>query len=97
LLQESLDQTAGDPDCSVARLSPTHFYPLGPVISQHYFRDYPDAAQVSSEIVSADTYVIHWYASVSDLQGIDANYIRAHRATSVFAALCAPVLDAVIE
>jgi Glycosyltransferase sugar-binding region containing DXD motif len=97
LLQETLAETAGDPAVQVERLPPEYFYPLGPVISQHYFREYADPAAVCAEIVSARTHVIHWYASVSDLKGITAEQIREQRARTVFAALCAPVLDAELE
>lgn len=37
------------------------FYPLGPVISKHYFK--PDSCHYLEEIISQETLCIHWYAS----------------------------------
>jgi Glycosyltransferase sugar-binding region containing DXD motif len=96
LLQETLDATANDPAVAVARLSPQHFYPLGPVISSHYFRDYPNIEEVRAQVFSEHTFVIHWYASVSDLQALDAAYIRSHRGRSLYATLMAPLLERIV-
>ena len=41
---------------------PKVFYPLGPEISEHWFRDYDRADP--AEIVCKETVGVHWYASV---------------------------------
>ncbi len=41
---------------------PSAFYPLGPEISQHWFRR--GTAQSLDDMVGPDTSIIHWYASV---------------------------------
>jgi hypothetical protein len=76
----------------VALLSPEHFYPLGPVTSNHYFREASDVGRVIGDIISPLTHVIHWYASVSNLLTYDATRIMAERQSVPFAHLCAPYL-----
>ncbi len=59
LLQEvSVDAAADD----VTECPPPVFYPLGPEISEHWFR--PGTAANLDEIVAQQTRVVHWYASV---------------------------------
>lgn len=76
----------------VELLPPEYFYPLGPVISNHYFRETSDVESVVSELLSPETHVIHWYASVSNLLTYDATRILAERQSVPFAHLCAPYL-----
>ena len=59
LLQTRVAEYA-EPDLVVH--PPSAFYPLGPEISQHWFR--AGTAESLERMVSPDTYVIHWYASV---------------------------------
>jgi hypothetical protein len=72
---------------------PSVFFPLGPEISEHWFRKTP-AAQLQA-VLSAETRVVHWYASVrgkSRVARINPDYINTHRATQLYAALvCANI------
>jgi hypothetical protein len=91
LLQECLrdhGRLRGEEGARVRQLSPEHFYPVGPMISRHYFKDYDDPAEVSAELVGPDTYVIHWYASVANLKPLNYEYIRRHDSRSVYSHLC---------
>jgi hypothetical protein len=76
----------------VTLLPPEYFYPLGPVISNHYFRETSDVDGVVADIVTPNTHVIHWYASVSNLLTYDATRILAESQNVPFAHLCAPYL-----
>lgn len=76
----------------VTLLPPEYFYPLGPVISHHYFRETSNAEAVIADIVTPNTHLIHWYASVSNLLSYDATRILAESQTVPFAHLCAPYL-----
>ena len=72
---------------------PQVFYPLGPSVSHHYFRggDGRDARAIAV----AETRVVHWYASVERaawIARLDPEHVRAHAATELFSALCAPLL-----
>jgi hypothetical protein len=40
---------------------PKRFYPLGPTMVAHLFRSRASAAKSAAEIVTAGTYVVHWY------------------------------------
>jgi hypothetical protein len=91
LLQESLREVGGRH--GVHELAPRWFYPLGPEISRQYFRKRHALGAAIARIVGADTHVVHWYASLAELGAYDEARIRAEREESVFAALCARVLD----
>ena len=73
----------------VHQYGPEYFYPLGPVTSAHYFRSRRDAASVARQLIPETTHVVHWYASVADLSGLDEAHIAANEHTTVFAHLCA--------
>ncbi len=45
----------------VTTFGPSHFYPLGPSMAAHYFRNHPDVASLERDVVSANTHVVHWY------------------------------------
>jgi len=68
--------------------APTHFYPVGPKMSLHYFRNYRNAKKVAEELVAPETFVIHWYASVANLVGLDYSHIRKHEKRNVYSHLC---------
>jgi hypothetical protein len=75
-------------------LPPAYFYPLGPEISVHWFRD--DSARRLDDLLAPETHVVHWYSSVEErvgIRGIDEAWILAHRDSSAFARLAAPYLD----
>jgi hypothetical protein len=70
------------------------FYPLGPEISEHWFR--PQSAVSTSDVVTPRTLLVHLYASVrveKAIQRVDPAWVRAHRKTELFSALAAPILD----
>ena len=92
LLQTVLDSPPSVAD-EVVLLAPEYFYPLGPVISHHYFRATTDVAAVTKELLFPNTYVVHWYASVSNLLKLDAAHILEQRHRTPFAHLCAPYVD----
>ncbi len=84
LVQELLDSEHG---AQVTTMSPEHFYPLGPVISKHYFRPVSSPAEAFAKIQTRATHVIHWYASVSELQSLDAAHIRDRASETIYAHL----------
>lgn len=93
LLQETLREfnTSSCPaENRMCVLSSTHFYPLGPEISRHYFHRYRNPRAISHELLSDETFAIHWYASVSDLKSKDAHFIRKTAEHTVYSALCRP-------
>lgn len=90
LLQEMLAQR-GD-ELGVHQLSPRYFYPLGPELSRQYFRPRGDAQAAVARIVHADTHVIHWYASVSELAPYDEARVLREREQTVFAQIAARAL-----
>lgn len=70
---------------------PETFYPLGPEISEHWFRlrARPDL----SGVLAPSTRLVHWYASVRTRQlvpKLDAAYVRAHASRQLLSALIAP-------
>jgi hypothetical protein len=91
LLQEALAQVGQE--LGVRSLAPRYFYPLGPEISHQYFRERHDAAAAADAIISEDTYVIHWYASVSQLTVYDSERVRRERGRTVFAEIAARFLQ----
>lgn len=59
LLQAALADYSGT---DVRVHAPESFYPLGPEISEHWFRE--DSRAKLDEVVTQSTRVVHWYASV---------------------------------
>lgn len=90
LLQECLTEK-GDV-LGVHRLSPAHFYPLGPEISRQYFRPRRHARADAERVIASDTHVIHWYASVSELVEYDEARVRAESEHTLFAQIMARAL-----
>jgi hypothetical protein len=89
LLQEMLARQGHD----VHTLAPPYFYPLGPELSRQYFRPRGDLAAALNTIVRPETYVIHWYASVSELNAFDEARVLRERDRTLFAHVAAAVLD----
>jgi hypothetical protein len=75
-------------------LPPECFYPLGPVVSRHYFRRQADARAAARRILSDETYAIHWYASVSDLSALGPGEVAGMSGTTVFGSLCQELVGA---
>jgi len=70
---------------------PPVFYPLPPEISEHWFRrtDSPSL----DEVLSDETRVVHWYASVRTqgiLPAIDPVYVKRRARDQLFSALAEP-------
>jgi hypothetical protein len=73
---------------------PEVFYPLGPEISEHWFRE--QRALELADIVTPRTLVVHLYASVrirEKLARVSPAWVRAHARSEPFSALAAPLLD----
>jgi hypothetical protein len=73
---------------------PETFYPLGPEISEHWFR--ADGVSDLSEIVTPRTLLVHLYASVrveKKMARVDPAWLRSHRDSELFSALGVRVLD----
>jgi Glycosyltransferase sugar-binding region containing DXD motif len=67
---------------------PHVFYPLPPEISEHWFR-FGRNVRLDA-VLSAETRVVHWYASVrtkSHVALIDPDYVRNHRKSQLYSAL----------
>lgn len=91
LLQDLL-KTAPASEPHVRQYAPEYFYPLGPILSKHYFYERADVATATAQLIPQNAHVLHWYASVADLAPLDERYIERHRNASVYAHLCAPFL-----
>lgn len=89
VLQQAVAAYRGD---DLRLLEPSAFFPLGPVISRQYFKKRPDPATASQRIVSAQTFAIHWYASVSDLSKLGPEQLAAMSEETVFGKLCQGVI-----
>jgi hypothetical protein len=85
LLQEVVADYAG---ADLHVLEPEVFFPLGPEISEHWFRE---RARVElDEVLGPRTLLVHWYASVRTrpyVEQIDASFVEAHAARQLFSAL----------
>lgn len=85
LLQHALRETA----CSRVTLHPpSYFYPLGPELSEHWFRF--DSAARLEDVLTENTYVVHWYASVrtkSIAPQVDPAWVERHRDRQLLSAL----------
>ena len=71
------------------------FYPLPPVISEHWWRTTSNPAL--PEVLSEGTLVVHWYASVRSkklAQRVDAAYVRSREHRELFSRLAASYLHA---
>ena len=85
LLQEIVDRSPQD---GMTIQEPQVFYPLPPEISEHWFRI---GRTVRLEaVLSAETRVAHWYASVRTkprVAQITPEYVREHREHQLYSAL----------
>jgi hypothetical protein len=80
-------------ELGVHALPPAAFYPLGPELSRQYFRERSDAVTAAAKLIGPDTYVLHWYASVSKLAPYDRARVERERERTMFAALSSRVLE----
>lgn len=72
---------------------PSRFYPLGPEISEHWFRRYRKVDP--SDTVAPSTCVVHWYGSVGtrDLEALlTPEFVRRESGSRMYCALVAPLL-----
>jgi len=91
LLQQQVERYAGT---GLRVLPPAVFYPLGPEISLHWFRQARHAPL--QDVLTAETRLVHWYASVRTRQIVSAvtpDYVRRHARTQLFSALALPFVD----
>ncbi len=80
---------------SFKRLSPAHFYPLPPVIADHWWSW--SLAPDLERVLSDETVVVHWYASVRSralAEKVDAAYVQRHRDRQLFSMLASRYVDA---
>ena len=85
LLQQAIAECERD---DVEVHPPEVFYPLGPEISEHWFR--LGVEPELGEVIRPSTRVVHWYASVRTrdiVPAIDPDYVRAHAGEQLFSAL----------
>lgn len=76
-------------------LPPPYFYPLGPVLSLHWFRR-RRALPSLDQVLFPETRVVHWYASVRTrklVPQIDPEYVRRHADHQLFSAMALPFLE----
>ena len=87
------DVTACHGGQDVVMHAPEAFYPLPPEISEHWFR--PVRKPLLSQVLSSDTRVVHWYASVRTKQlveKISPGYVMQNRGHQLYSALvCAHI------
>jgi hypothetical protein len=72
---------------------PAVFYPLGPEISQHWFR-MRDSVDLS-EVILPETRVVHWYGSVRAkelMKTVNPDYVRKNAKRQFFSAMALPFL-----
>ena len=75
---------------------PGVFYPLGPEISQHWFR--PRRQPYLREVLLPETRVVHWYASVRTREVVaraDPDWVRQNAGNQLYSALALPLLQEV--
>jgi hypothetical protein len=85
LLQEALRERP--PHAGVVH-PPEVFYPLGPELSEHWFR--PESRATLEDVLSPRTHVVHWYASVRTrtiVPQIDPAWLRREGAERLIGAL----------
>ncbi|HEY0464608.1 MAG TPA: glycosyltransferase [Polyangiaceae bacterium] len=85
-----------DQEGCLALLPSSVFYPLPPVISEHWWRSVRQPAL--ADVISNDTLVVHWYASVRSkrlARQVDAEYVRSRQDRQLFSRLAARYLHAV--
>jgi hypothetical protein len=90
LLQDAADACT---DPTVRALPPETFFPVGPEVSEHWFRE--DSTARAKDLVLPDTLVVHWYASVRTkaiVPHLNPDYVRGHRASQAFSELAAEFL-----
>ena len=86
------DCVAADPEgCRV--LAPETFFPIGPEVSQHWFR--VNTAQDYSSMIFESTILIHWYASVRTkkiVPQITPQFVKDHADSLAFCRAALPFL-----
>jgi len=95
LLQRAVSEFRG-PGLTV--LPPPVFFPLGPEISEHWFRTRADASL--DDVVGPETLLVHWYASVRTRRHVarlDAAFVRDHAKKQLFSALVLPTVRALAD
>ncbi|MFH1532739.1 MAG: glycosyltransferase [Pseudomonadota bacterium] len=91
LLQDTADACT---DPTVRALPPETFFPVGPEVSEHWFRE--DSTARAGDLVLPSTLAVHWYASVRTkaiVPYLTPDYVRGHRATQAFSELASEFLS----
>ena len=91
LLQQAVAEYDGE---DLVVHEPGVFYPLGPEISQHWFRQ--TRRPRLREVLLPETRVVHWYASVRTRQVVaraTPGWVRRNADTQLFSALALPILE----
>jgi hypothetical protein len=85
LLQQSVQTASRDGSMhGFEVLPPDFFYPLGPEISSHWFKD--GTAARLDEMLGRDTFIVHWYNSVESRflkQELTPEWVRRHPDTAM--------------
>lgn len=92
LLQHALHETTSS---EIVVHPPAAFYPLGPELSQHWFR--MDGRARLDDVLDANTHVVHWYASVRTRNiapSINPAWVERHRHQQLLSALLSRALGA---
>ena len=90
LLQDAADACT---DPTVRAMPPEAFFPVGPEVSEHWFRE--DSTARATDLLRPGTLVVHWYASVRTkaiVPHLTPDYVRGHRSTQAFSELAADFL-----
>jgi hypothetical protein len=72
-------------DGSIVRLDPSYFYPLPPVICDHWWKLTEEPRL--EDVLSPSTLAVHWYASVRSktlTHSVDLSYILCHKDRQLF-------------
>jgi hypothetical protein len=93
-----LQDLIADPRFSagVTVFGPRYFYPLGPYMAAHFFRDHPDVGALERAALCEETHVVHWYND--NLEGMerppDPASIRDSADRQLFSRMALPFLPA---
>jgi len=90
LLQDAADACT---DPTVRALAPETFFPVGPEVSEHWFRE--DSTARAGDLLRPGTLAVHWYASVRTkdiVPHLTPDYVRTHRETQAFSELASEFL-----
>jgi len=91
LLQKGVERYDGN---DLRIYTPPHFFPLGPEISEHWFRHVRNPEL--DKVLYPETTIVHWYASVRTKEivpQIDPEYVKEHAPSQLFSALASQFIE----